>query len=215
MKTFFVRVLTCLSVALLLPACTPMSVLQTPQGSELSMAYITPEQLAQLPKVPTRIRAGDTLRIIRDAQDSATLDLRNLVDDSQSQTYVVRADGTFSFRYAGTVDAAGKTPDELAALLRSKLDAYYREPGVTVNIQSSPTSKVVIGGAVRNALMGLAVGEIDIAGTRLQMKLVAIAKAIGKAHLLNPAHINSVDEPRDSFRNEMRMIDGKRQFECR
>ena len=129
-----------------------MSVLQTPQGSDLSMAYVTPEQLAQLPKVPTRIRAGDTLRIVRDAQDSATLDLRNLVDDSQSQTYVVRADGTFSFRYAGTVEAAGKTPDELAALLRSKLDAYYREPGVTVNILSSPTSKVVIGGAVRNPI---------------------------------------------------------------
>jgi protein involved in polysaccharide export with SLBB domain len=148
----FVGLLFGLVAALALSACTPLSVLRPPSSEAVELHVITPEQLAQLPKVPTRIRPGDTLRIVRDAQDSASLDLRNLVDDSATQSYVVRPDGTFSFRYAGSVLAAGLTPDELAAALRAKLDAYYREPGVTVNIVASPSSKVVIGGAVRNPL---------------------------------------------------------------
>lgn len=98
--------------------------------------------------IPTRIHPGDTLRIVRDGQDAA-MDIRNLVEDSQTQLYTVRPDGTFSYRYAGRIEAAGKTPDELAQSLRGKLDAYYREPGVTINIVSSPSSKVVVGGAVR------------------------------------------------------------------
>ncbi|MBI3384436.1 MAG: polysaccharide export protein [Aquabacterium sp.] len=152
MKLYLVRLLTFVLAVCSLCACTPMSVLETPDDATLNVVMLSTAQLAAMPKAPTRIRAGDTLRIVRDAQDSASLDLRNLVEDSQTQIYVVRPDGTFSFRYAGTVEAAGKTPEELAALLRSKLDAYYREPGVTVNIVSSPTSKVVIGGAVRNPL---------------------------------------------------------------
>lgn len=137
---------------LALTACVPPGVLQAPQGFDIAPHMVTPAQLAALPKVPTRIRAGDTLRIVRDAQDSASLDLRNLVDDSQTLNYVVRADGTIAFRYAGRIEAAGKTPEELAEALRDKLSAYYREPGVTVNITTSPSSKVVIGGAVRTPL---------------------------------------------------------------
>lgn len=152
MKTYLVRMVMGLLMAWALSACTPLSVLPTPQWDALDVAMVTPEQLSAMPKVPTRIRPGDTLRITRDAQDAASLDLRNLVDDSQTQNYLVRPDGTFSFRYAGQVEAAGKTPDELAAYLRAKLDVYYREPGVTVNIVASPTGKVVVGGAVRNPL---------------------------------------------------------------
>jgi protein involved in polysaccharide export with SLBB domain len=111
---------------------------------------ITASQFAALPKAATRIRPGDTLRIVRDTHDAATLDLRNLVDDAQAQNYLVRPDGTISFRHAGRVEAAGKTPDELALFLRARLEGIYREPGVTVNIQISPSSKIVIGGAVRN-----------------------------------------------------------------
>ena len=151
MKKLLVVMLACWG-ALLLSACTPMGVLRPPDDDELAPLVLTPAKLAQMTKIPTRVRAGDTLRIVRDAQDGPSLDLRNLVDDSQTQNYVVRPDGSFSYRYAGRVEAAGKTPEELAEALRSKLEAYYREPGVTVNIVASPTSKVVIGGAVNTPL---------------------------------------------------------------
>lgn len=150
MKKYLASTLICLVAATMLAACTPVSVLRTPSEAGVALPLLSPAQFASLPKTATRIRPGDTLRIVRDAQDGANMDLRNLVDDSQTQNYIVRSDGSFSFRYAGRVDAAGKTPDELALFLRGKLDTYYREPGVTVNIVASPSSKVVIGGAVRN-----------------------------------------------------------------
>lgn len=146
------RILVSLCLAFLLVACVPPGVLQAPQGFDIEPHLITPAQLAALPKVPTRIRAGDTLRIVRDAQDSGGLDLRNLVDDSQTLNYVVRGDGSIAFRYAGRIEAAGKTPEELGKALREKLTVYYREPGVTVNIVNSPSTKVVVGGAVRTPL---------------------------------------------------------------
>jgi protein involved in polysaccharide export with SLBB domain len=133
--------------SLLIAACTPMGNL-VPSPEAVRARTLVPDDLRAQAAQPTRIHPGDTLRIVRDAQD-ANLDLRNLVEDSQTQLYTVRPDGSFSYRFAGRVEAAGKTPDELAQLLRGKLDAYYREPGVTVNIVSSPSSKVVIGGAVR------------------------------------------------------------------
>lgn len=150
MKRSFVRFLSGLFLVGLLSACVPPGVLQAPRSFDVEPYMVTPAQLAAMPRVATRIRSGDVLRIVRDAQDTAGLDLRNLVDDSQTLNYVVRTDGTIAFRYAGRVEAAGKTPEELGEVLRAKLETYYREPGVTVNIVSSPSSKVVIGGAVRN-----------------------------------------------------------------
>lgn len=137
-----------LFVCLLMSACTPMGNLTLPSTESIEARRLTAEDVARMARVPTRIYPGDTLRIVRDAQDAA-MDIRNLVEDSQTQLYVVRSDGSFSYRYAGRVEAGGKTPDELAQALRGKLAEFYREPGVTVNIVSSPSSKVVVGGAVR------------------------------------------------------------------
>lgn len=145
----YLLILSCLAAGLM-SACTPLGSLVPPRGPDFQARLLKPEDLAKLPRMATRIRPGDTLRIVRDAQDNVSLDLRNLVEDSQSQTYVVRPDGSFSYRYAGRVEAAGKTPDEIAQELRTRLDAYYRDPGVTVNIISSPSNRVVVAGAVRN-----------------------------------------------------------------
>lgn len=144
------KLLFAMMCLLITAACTPKGALVPSRDDAFRARLLTPEALASLPRVATRIRPGDTLRIVRDAQDSVSLDLRNLVEDTQSQTYVVRPDGSLSYRFAGRVEAAGKTPDELALELRGKLDAYYREPGVTVNIIASPSNQVVVAGAVRN-----------------------------------------------------------------
>jgi protein involved in polysaccharide export with SLBB domain len=169
-------VLSCLALLQGLLACTPMGNLQ-PQGE---VRYLTADDIARMAQEPTRIQAGDTLRIVRDAQDAA-LDLRNLVEDSQSQLYVVRPDGSFSFKHAGRLDAAGKTPDALAAEITQKLSVQYRQPGVTVNIVSSPSSKVVIGGAVR------APGAIDMtAVATLEQGLFAVGGLLPSA---DPSHV--------------------------
>jgi protein involved in polysaccharide export with SLBB domain len=87
--------------------------------------------------------SGDTLRIIRDARE-----LPDLGGDSVN-LYIVRPDGTFSYPYAGTVKAAGMTPEQLAAEIARRQANIYRDPAVTVNIASAPGNRVFVGGAVR------------------------------------------------------------------
>lgn len=147
MKSFCLPL--CLLLAASLVACTPPGNLRPPGSDTVEMRRLGPQEVAQLPSAPTRIHPGDTLRILRDAQYAQVLDIRNLVDDSQASLYLVRQDGSFSFRFAGRIEAQGRTPDDVAADLTAKLTPYYVEPAVTINIVSSPSSKVVIGGAVR------------------------------------------------------------------
>lgn len=145
MMKYLATVLICLFAA----ACTPMGTLVPPRGEAFQAHLLKPEDLARLPRLPTRVRPGDVLRIVPDSQPTA-MDLRNLVEDAQSMSYVVRGDGSFSYRFIGRVEAAGKTPDELAAEMKVRLDTYYREPGVTINITTSPSNRVIVAGAVRN-----------------------------------------------------------------
>lgn len=168
------KYLATVAICLLAAACTPMGTLVPPRGEAFQARLLKPEDLAKLPHLPTRIRAGDVLRIVPDSQP-ATMDLRNLVEDAQSMNYVVRPDGSFSYRFIGRVEAAGKTPDELAAEMKGRLDAYYREPGVTINITSSPSNRVIVAGAVRNPV------PIELGA------LVSIEQAIFAAGGLMPA----------------------------
>ena len=58
----------------LLAACTPMGNLQPSE----EVRYLTAEDLAAMAKEPTRVQAGDTLRIVRDAlSEPARLIARN------------------------------------------------------------------------------------------------------------------------------------------
>lgn len=148
-KTHVPTLVILIALALAGGCATPGSIV-APAPERARPRLLTAVDVAQLPRLPTLIQPGDTLRIVRDGQDAAALDLRNLVEDSQTLLYVVRSDGSMSYRYAGRIDAAGKTPDELAADLRNRLAQVYRDPGLTINIVTSPSSKVVVGGAVRS-----------------------------------------------------------------
>lgn len=145
MKTWFKIYAVWLLSAL--SACTPMGNL-TPPDDVAQARVLSAAEMDQMASPATRIHAGDTLRVVRDALEEERV-ARGQPDVGASTLYVVRSDGSFSYRHAGRVQAAGKTPDEVAQYLKSKLDAIYREPNVTVNIVSSPSSKVVVGGAVR------------------------------------------------------------------
>ena len=53
----------------------------------------------------------------------------------------------------------------------------------------------VVGGAVRNALLGIAVGEIDIATTALPAEVIRRAKADRKSTRLNSSHVTTSRMP--------------------
>ena len=47
------------------------------------------------------------------------------------------------------------------------------------------------------------------------MLFIAVAPAVGEPNLFDPAHVERVDKPGDALGHQMRVVDGKRQFERR
>lgn len=88
-----------------------------------------------------RIQAGDSLRITVEG------------DESLSRVYVVDSEGAIRMPLIGRVEAAGRTPDELAAEIAKRLreGEFYREPKVRVEIAQRAEPKVTVQGAVRRA----------------------------------------------------------------
>ncbi|MEN9658970.1 MAG: hypothetical protein RL571_2435 [Pseudomonadota bacterium] len=127
---------------LLLSACSTPSSLLLPEQSVLDQKQIELNNISKLPPPVTRVMNGDTLRIVRDAQTPAEKDEMSL--------FFVRPDGTFSYPYAGLIQATHRTPEDIAEEISKKLSAIYRYPKVTTNIAIAPGNRVFVGGAVRN-----------------------------------------------------------------
>lgn len=79
--------------------------------------------------------------------DTIQVDVFNIPD--LSRELQVDASGRIAMPLVGTIDARGKTAQELAATLESALRGrYVRKPEVTVNIKSSVSQVVTIDGQV-------------------------------------------------------------------
>ena len=133
------RPLECLNLAgwLFDPARVPL-----PDNDTLKAGHQAALTLADLPPPQVLIQSGDSLRIVRDAQEPAAADDMTI--------FVVRPDGVISVPNIGRVKAALRTPEDLGKEITEKYKRIYREPAVTVNIASAPSNKVFIGGAVSN-----------------------------------------------------------------
>lgn len=107
----------------------------------------------------TKISPNDLLAITVTAENMAAVEPFNLPvstvrDVNQAaaanrinQPYLVSPEGTINFPKLGVIDVAGKTRQELAKLLTSKLEVYVIQPRVEVRIQNF---KVTVLGAVSN-----------------------------------------------------------------
>lgn len=90
------------------------------------------------------------------------------------------ASGRISFPLIGSVEAAGKTPAEVAMLIASKLRGrYVRNPQVTVNLDETVSQVVSVGGEVREP------GLYPVVGRMTLMRAVATAKGVGEFAKLN------------------------------
>lgn len=71
-------------------------------------------------------------------------------------TVPVRPDGKISVPLVGDVEAGGKTPEEVSAEIRTRLEAYVRNPQVTVIVDQLRSheylSRVRVTGAVRTPI---------------------------------------------------------------
>lgn len=97
------------------------------------------------------------------------------VDGLEDREVQVDASGRLSFPIAGTIEAAGKTPDAVADLIRQRLRSQYiRDPQVTVNLKETVSQVVTIDGQVREP------GLYPVIGKMTLMRAVATAKGLAE-----------------------------------
>ena len=105
-----------------------------------------PQELLDFQPEPYRIGVGDSLYI-------TVWDHPELTSPAGPQQApsangrLVRPDGTLFYPYAGIINAAGKTVEELRVELSNKLTKYVEQPQVDVNIVTYGVQRVVLRGA--------------------------------------------------------------------
>ena len=125
-----------------LSACSTPARVHLPDDEVLKLRHQEIYSLAELPPAQVRIQSGDTLRIVRDAQEPSEKDDMTL--------FMVRPDGFFSMPFVGLIKADGRTPEDVGREVTLKFSKIYRRPNATVNIAIAPSNKVFVGGAVPN-----------------------------------------------------------------
>jgi len=121
-------------------ACSNPSIVRKPVSSAIAAQRLNPALINNNSEHKFIIRVGDTLRIIRNAQQ--------LERASDATLFLINTEGVFNYPYAGVINGAGKTLAEIQKEINSRLKQTYKEPNVTVNIVEVAGNKYFIAGAV-------------------------------------------------------------------
>lgn len=93
----------------------------------------------------------------------------------------VRPDGKISIDLIGDVQAAGLTPEQIAAQIQEQMGRFKRDASVSVSVTSSPSQFVTV------------YGEVAMPGTFALANDMRISEAIGKVGGTNPfASLNKI-----------------------
>jgi polysaccharide export outer membrane protein len=126
---------------------------------------------AQLPTPST----DDTLAASRDYKlgpaDKISVKVFGVADlDTEGQ---VDANGNFVMPLAGTIAAAGQSPEQLAKTIEAKLgDKYIRNPEVTVAVVEALSQRITIDGAVKTP------GRYPLVGRTTVTEAVALGQGL-------------------------------------
>ncbi|WP_375390941.1 polysaccharide biosynthesis/export family protein [uncultured Sphingomonas sp.] len=105
--------------------------------------------------------------------DTIQVDVFNVPDLSREMQ--VDASGRISMPLAGTIEARGKTAEELASAVKAALRArYVRSPEVTVNIKSSVSQVVTVDGQVVEP------GLYPVTNQMTLLRVIASAKGLAE-----------------------------------
>jgi len=119
-----------------------------PADSSSPAASATPSPAAQLPREPVSSAAVGSRRTVIHPGDQLSVQIFG--DQSLTQSTMVLSDGTVDYPLIGRVKLGGKTPNEAASILASRLHAYVRHPVVTVAITQLAQPNVLVLGDVKN-----------------------------------------------------------------
>jgi polysaccharide export outer membrane protein len=90
-----------------------------------------------------------------------------------SQTIQIDAGGRIAFPLAGTITVAGKTPDEIATEIATRLRGrYVRDPQVSVNLEETVSQVVTVDGQVAQP------GLYPVVGRMTLMRAIATARGV-------------------------------------
>lgn len=173
-----------LSVALILSGCAG----RAPIRSTASLTVV--DNASGLP-APQRgdLIVGDRPSLIGPL-DTIAVDVFGLPD--LSREIQVDASGRIAMPLVGTIDARGKTADELSRSIETALrQRYIRDPQVTINIKSSVSQVVTVDGAVVEP------GLYPVTNQMTLMRAVASAKGLSEFAKVNDVVV-------------LRTVDGKR-----
>ena len=100
--------------------------------------------------------------------DKLTISVFGVPDISGDVT--ADAQGRVSVPLAGSIEAAGKSPTELADLIAQRLRSYVRDPQVTVNVKEAVSRSFTVDGQVKDPGVYQANGNLSL------MRAIATAK---------------------------------------
>lgn len=161
------RICTVLILASALSACGGRLPLE-------SNSYLTVVSDSKALPAPNRtdLTAADRPSLIGPL-DTIQVDVFNVPDLSREMQ--VDASGRISMPLVGTIDARGKTAEELARAIESALRGrYVRKPEVTVNIKSSVSQVVTVDGQVTEP------GLYPVTNQMTLMRVIASAKGLSE-----------------------------------
>ncbi|UIJ44424.1 polysaccharide export protein [Sphingomonas cannabina] len=140
----------------------------------VSTAQLTVVKNSTTLPAPTRqdLTVGDRPALIGPL-DTIQIDVFNVPD--LSREVQVDASGRIAMPLAGTIDARGKTSEELAQAIEAALSGrYVRNPEVTINIKSSVSQVVTIDGQVVEP------GLYPVTNQMTLMRAIASAKGLAE-----------------------------------
>lgn len=144
-----------------------------PSGGDLGSTGAT-QVVSSMPE-PTAVRSGPSLRPYGiGPYDKLTIGVFG-IEGLEQREVVADSAGRVSFPMAGSIDAAGKTPDEVAALITDRLRAnYIKNPQVTVNIVEATSQLVTVDGQVQQP------GVYPVTGEMTLMRAIASARGLAE-----------------------------------
>lgn len=97
------------------------------------------------PQTPVGVKS-DLYRV--GASDQLTI--RVLPDPAIERTVIVRPDGYFSLDLIGDVEAAGKTPSEIAADVEARMQEFRQSPSASVSLDGPLSNAIAVLGEVNS-----------------------------------------------------------------
>ena len=139
-------------------------------GCSAAMHAAPPPPSSQAETATYRVQVGDVLGV------------RLYMAPELNEDVTVRPDGRITTTLAQSLQAAGRTPDDIAADLHRIYAAELKNPELTVGVKSASPTRIFVAGEV------IYPGEMDNTGAPLTL-LQAVAKAGGLRTTGDPNHV--------------------------